>query len=304
MTDYRLLTFQAANGPRAGVMIGENVFDAAELTHLREFVSVWAILQDWDSNDALLAQAATNPSLPPVGRWTELTLLAPSDTRAIYCAGANFKTHVRNMEKKLDAPEENHDGSMDPWFFLKTPHTLVGTGAEIQNPYAKLDWEGELGLVIGRPARNVPVEAALDYVAGYFVANDLSARDLMFRRGAVAGSAFHYDWISQKVFEGGCPIGPWITPATQVADPQALILTTTVNGVTKQHSSTSEMIYSVAEQIAFLSKRFALRPGDIILTGTPPGVGMEGGEFLAVGDEVAVEIEGLGRVANRIVPGE
>jgi len=164
----------------------------------------------------------------------------------------------------------------------------------------KLDWEAELAAVIGRPARNVPVENALDYIAGYTIADDLSARDLSRRSALPPGNPFHFDWTAHKGFEGSCPLGPWITPAAEVPDPQRLAIRLWVNGVLKQDSNTSRMIFSTAEQISHLSSLATLHPGDLVLTGTPAGVGAGRNEFLQPGDRVEVEIEGLGRLEHWI----
>ncbi len=144
------------------------------------------------------------------------------------------------------------------------------------------------------------MEKALDYVAGYTIANDLSARDLARRTQLPPTSPFHFDWSAHKGFEGSCPLGPWIVPGAAVPDPQRLAIRLWVNGVIKQDSNTSEMIYSVAEQIAHLSSLATLHPGDLVLTGTPAGVGTPRNEFLQPGDHVEVEIEGLGRLENWI----
>jgi 2-keto-4-pentenoate hydratase/2-oxohepta-3-ene-1,7-dioic acid hydratase in catechol pathway len=152
--------------------------------------------------------------------------------------------------------------------------------------------------VIGRTARDVPVDKALGCVAGYTVANDLSARDFTKRPHVADGSPFKYDWLAQKNFDASCPIGPWIVPAKAIRDPQNLGITLSVNGVLKQDSNTSQMIFTLAEQIAHLSTRLTLHPGDIVLTGTPAGVGLARGEFLKPGDEVTVWIEKVGTLAN------
>jgi 2-keto-4-pentenoate hydratase/2-oxohepta-3-ene-1,7-dioic acid hydratase in catechol pathway len=154
---------------------------------------------------------------------------------------------------------------------------------------------------IGRPAKNVPVKSALDYVAGYTVANDLSARDFTLRPNVSESSPFRYDWIGQKSFDGACPLGPWIVPAKEIPDPQRLGIKLWVNDVLKQDSHTSKMIFSLAEQIAHLSTRLTLHPGDLILTGTPVGVGLARKEFLKSGDVVRVWVEQVGTLTNTLV---
>ena len=161
-----------------------------------------------------------------------------------------------------------------------------------------MDWEAELAAVIGRTAKHVQVEKALNYVAGYAVANDLSARDRGRRPHIPDDSPFKADWVAHKSFDGSCPLGPWIVPSDDIRDPQNLGIRLWVNGVIKQDSSTKNMIFNVAEQIAHLSSRLTLHPGDLILTGTPAGVGGGRGEFLKAGDVVKIEIERIGSISN------
>jgi 2-keto-4-pentenoate hydratase/2-oxohepta-3-ene-1,7-dioic acid hydratase in catechol pathway len=187
---------------------------------------------------------------------------------------------------------------LKPWHFIKASRSVVETQSTVPLPEHSrmVDWEAELVAVIGRPAKNVSVDKALGYVAGYTVGNDLSARDLSTRLHLPDNSPFKYDWVSHKSFDGACPVGPWIAPAKEIPDPQNLSIKLWVNDVPKQDSHTSKMIFSTAEQIAHLSTRITLHPGDLILTGTPAGVGMARGEFLKPGDEVKVWIEGIGKL--------
>jgi 2-keto-4-pentenoate hydratase/2-oxohepta-3-ene-1,7-dioic acid hydratase in catechol pathway len=180
---------------------------------------------------------------------------------------------------------------------------VVGPEARVKLPvYSQMvDWEVELAAVIGRVARDVSVEKALDYVAGYTIADDLSARDVMRRDKNPATSPFHYDWLSQKCFDGACPLGPWIVPASDIPDPQNLALKLWVNDKVMQDSHTGKMIFSTAEQIAMLSSRVTLYPGDLILTGTPAGVGMPRRTFLKAGDTVKLWIEGIGELTHTMV---
>jgi 2-keto-4-pentenoate hydratase/2-oxohepta-3-ene-1,7-dioic acid hydratase in catechol pathway len=137
----------------------------------------------------------------------------------------------------------------------------------------------------------------MEAVAGFVIVNDLSARDLMKRDG----TPFIYDWIGQKCFEDAAPMGPYLTPAACIADPNNMSIKLWVNGELKQNSNTAQMVHSIAEQIAYLSRHITLNPGDVIATGSPAGVGMPRGEFLKVGDEVRIEIEGCGTLVNRMV---
>ena len=163
---------------------------------------------------------------------------------------------------------------------------MTGNKATVKLPKASnaIDWEAELGAVIGKKAKDVPLEKALDYVAGYTVANELSARDLGRRAQLPDATPFKWDWVGQKCFDDACPIGPWIVPASDIKDPQKLGIKLWVNDVIKQDSNTSDMIFNLAEQLSHLSSRITLYPGDIILTGTPAGVGAARKEFLKAGD--------------------
>jgi 2-keto-4-pentenoate hydratase/2-oxohepta-3-ene-1,7-dioic acid hydratase in catechol pathway len=223
---------------------------------------------------------------------------------AIFCAGANYVDHMREMAaiQKIDPEPDPRSMGLKPWHFIKTPRTVVETQSTIPLPaYSKMvDWEAELAVVIGRPAKNVPADKALDSVAGYTVANDLSARDFATRPQIPPTSPFKYDWVSQKNFDGACPIGPWIVPAGEIPNPQNLGIKLWVNDVLKQDSHTSKMIFSVADQVAYLSTRITLHPGDLILTGTPSGVGLARQEFLKSGDVVRVWIEGIGTLSNTL----
>ena len=304
MSSYRILTYRAQQGPRAGILIGEEVHDAAELTSDARYSSVSAILNDWNNAEKALKAGAAKASKG--GRQLNaVSLLTPvPEARAIFCAGANYSDHVEEMRVALRLEPEPDPKSigLKPWHFIKTYHTVRGPGDTIKLPaFSKtVDWEVELAAVIGKTASNVPVEKALEYVAGYTAANDLSARDAGKRPNVPAGSPFQYDWVSHKSFDGSCPIGPWIVPAADIPDPQKLDIKLWVNGVLKQNSNTKFMIYSVAEQIAQLSTRVALQPGDIILTGTPAGVGAARPEFLQKGDTVKIFIEGIGDLINSL----
>ena len=230
-------------------------------------------------------------------------LLAPVSTPGgIFCAGANFTDHMLEMAQVQNiTPEPDpHSVGLNPWHFIKAMHCLAPPDSIVKLPsYSKMvDWEAELTAVIGRPAENVSIERALDYVAGYTIANDLSARDLTKRPHVSDTSPFKFDWLGQKNFDGGCPLGPWIVPAEDIPDPQNVALKLWVNDVIKQDSHTSKMIFTLAEQIAHLSTMITLQPGDLILTGTAAGVGLARKEFLKPGDVVKIWIENIGTLTN------
>ncbi len=283
----------------------ENVLDVATSGGRRDGDSVRSLLDDWVTAKVRLSiLAASSGGLPsrPLG---SVKLLAPIDRPgAIYCAGANYKDHVLEMARTQNIPPEPdpHAVGLQSWHFIKTAGCVIGPNEIVHLPPRsnKVDWEAELAVVIGRTAKDVPVNSALEYVAGYTIANDLSARDFTKRAAVPDSSPFKYDWVAHKCFDGSCPIGPWIVPAEEIADPQNLAIELTIGGVIKQKSNTSQMIFTVAEQISHLSGKLTLHPGDIILTGTPAGVGAPRGEFLKAGDEIRITIEGIGELVNKI----
>ncbi len=204
----------------------------------------------------------------------------------IVCVGLNYRDHA--SESQMDVPTA-------PLLFAKWPNSLVGHGAAIVLPASarETDFEAELGLVIGRGGRDIAADDALDHVAGYLCANDVSARDVQFADG---------QWTRGKSFDGFCPVGPELVPAERVPDPQALRIRCLVNGEVLQDASTADMIFSIADVIAHVSDGISLEPGDLILTGTPPGVGFVRTPpvYLEDGDEVTVEIEGVGTLTNPV----
>lgn len=283
---------RAGTGPvRTGVLAGGKVLQGPG--PLGE-VSLLEILGDWDRASGVFrgwtpAEAAVVP---------DAVLLAPlTYPPKVVCAGANFYSHAVEMGTARPDPDA------EPFFFFKPPTTtVIGPGEAIPLPAgegAQVDWEVELAIVIGHRVRDVLPQEALSHVAGYLVANDVSARGRLAREGAVAGP-FAFDWLGSKAQDGFCPLGPGMVPAWLVPDPQSLRLRLTVNGVTKQDQSTSDMVVPVDRLVAAASRLVTLEPGDVILTGTPAGVGLARGEFLAPGDEVVAEIEGVGTLRNPV----
>jgi 2-keto-4-pentenoate hydratase/2-oxohepta-3-ene-1,7-dioic acid hydratase in catechol pathway len=300
--NIRLLTYDSARGPRAGIAAGPVFLDAADATGNHADETIVGILQEWDAALPRI-EAVISRGMDSARELSGTKLLPPVlYPGTIYCAGANYKDHVARMSEKLNLPQEPdpHLAGLMPWHFIKPSRTAIGNDGIVSVRSSKLDWEVELAVVLGRRARNVSVVDALNYVAGYTVANDLSARDLITRPNVPIESPFRYDWIGQKCFDGSCPLGPFLVPAREVPDPQNLGIRLRVNGKLMQDSNTSQMIFSAAEQIAHLSSRLILYPGDIILTGTPAGTGAEAGRFLAEGDLVTAEIDGLGALNTRI----
>jgi 2-keto-4-pentenoate hydratase/2-oxohepta-3-ene-1,7-dioic acid hydratase in catechol pathway len=204
----------------------------------------------------------------------------------IVCVGLNYRDHAEEAGQPI--PEE-------PILFPKFANSVIGPGEPIEVPsfVQQCDYEAELGVVIGRRARRVPAAAALEHVAGYFCLNDVSARDLQFRST---------QWMLGKAIDGFLPSGPWLVTADEISDPQRLRIRCTLNGEVVQDSSTEQMIFGVAELVAFISRTITLEAGDVIATGTPPGVGMARTppRWLVDGDEVTVEIERIGALTNRV----
>jgi 2-keto-4-pentenoate hydratase/2-oxohepta-3-ene-1,7-dioic acid hydratase in catechol pathway len=307
MLSYQLVTYQSDKGPRAGLVVDDKVFDAAALTRKAAYVTMLDILNDWRAAEPALRKAAaaagkSRQKSRPLARTKLLApVLWPS---AIYCAGANYTDHMMEMAKLQGIPPapDPHEVGLNPWHFIKASRTVTAHGATVKLPAASkaIDWEAELGAVIGRTAKNVPLEKALDYVAGYTIANELSARDLGRRNQLPDSTPFKWDWVGQKCFDDACPLGPWIVPARDIKDPQKLGIKLWVNDVIKQDSNTSDMIFTLAEQLSHLSSRITLWPGDIILTGTPAGVGAARREFLKAGDTTKVWVEGIGTLTNKM----
>jgi len=304
---YKLATYKSSEGPRAGIVIGEDVFDAAKLTGKPAYATVMGILADWKAADGLLRKAAAGAAKSRAKRQPlgKTKLLAPLRfPSAIYCAGANYADHAAEMAAREGnpPPPDPHTLGHKAWHFIKAAGAITDPGATVKiSTYAKsMDWEIELAAVIGRAGKDIPRDKALSYVAGYTIANDLSARDRGRRAGVPDASPFKWDWTKHKTFDGSCPLGPWIVPASDIGDPQKLGLKLWVNGVLKQDSNSGSMIFNLAEQIEQLSVNMTLHPGDLILTGTPAGVGAGRGEFLKAGDVVKLWIEKIGELENRM----
>jgi 5-carboxymethyl-2-hydroxymuconate isomerase len=212
---------------------------------------------------------------------------APLAPASIVAVGLNYLDHIRETGMQRPAV---------PLLFAKLRSSVIGPDESVKIDRAltqQVDWEVELAAVIGRRARSVPVDRALDHVFGYTVANDVSARDLQFSDG---------QWLRGKSLDTFCPLGPVVVTADELGDPQALGLRCRVNGATVQESSTAEMLFGVAELIAFCTQAFTLEPGDVLLTGTPWGCGafMDPPRFLAPGDLLETEIDGIGTLRNPV----
>ena len=246
---------------------------------------------DKEGNTFLILQKGDGDFEATDQRITPFQFLTPIDFRCIYAIGLNYRAHAE--ETGLDIPKY-------PMVFMKAPTAAQNPGDPIVLPRYlrsdKVDFEAELGVVIGRPCKNVTPEEALSYVLGYVCANDVSARDWQKEKG---GGQF----CRGKTFDTFCPVGPCLATADEIPDPSKLTIRSFVNEDKMQESGTDDMIFDVPTLISFLSGSTTLLPGTLILTGTPSGVGeaRDPKRYLVPGDEVTVEIDGVGILTNPVV---
>lgn len=304
MAEYKLLTYSIDGKPRAGILVGDTVVDTAQALEgagLADPGTVLGVLKDWGRALPALDKAAGNVKPGSGRKLAGLRLEAPIQVPGAYfCAAANYYDHFKEMNPDREFKKEGKDC----YFFIKTGvHATIGPNDPIRLPShsKQIDWEIELGVVIGKPTRNATLQNAMDCIAGYTICNDLSARDLGRRAD---WPQFASDWFAQKEFEGSMGLGPWIALANQIADPYKMTLKLWVNDQLMQNSTAAQLVFNIAEQIVYLSRRLTLRPGDVIATGTPAGVGRPRGIFLKPGDTVRLEIGGIGTMENKVVPGE
>jgi 2-keto-4-pentenoate hydratase/2-oxohepta-3-ene-1,7-dioic acid hydratase in catechol pathway len=279
----RLLTYDAGDGARAGLLEDDRVVDAWALLgephrgSLRELIAAGRV----DDLRGRLGDAGA-PSHPV----SAVQLLPPiPDPDKIVCIGLNYRKHA--AEVGVTEPPEM------PTIFAKYPNALVADGETVKVPTAKTDYEAEVAFVVGRRAKEVGEDEALDYVAGYTLLNDLSARDL---QGATP------QWMPGKVFDGSAPCGPYLVTPDEAGPADAIAIRLTLNGEEMQNGATDDLIFSVPQLVAQLSQLMTLEPGDIVSTGTPEGVGMgrKPRVWLADGDEIAIESPTLGRLTTQI----
>jgi 2-keto-4-pentenoate hydratase/2-oxohepta-3-ene-1,7-dioic acid hydratase in catechol pathway len=265
---------------------------------LKQWATMLELLENWPQASEVLATLPLHDA-PPV---ESADLLTPIRwPRKVLCAGVNYRKHIKEMGGEVPG-----DGWI-PFFFLKPPSTAVTGPADPilirDQERARFDWEAELAVVIGVGGRDIPVQRAPEHVAGYCVANDITARGYL-RRATVPAEPFRFDWLAAKAGDTSLPLGPGITPAFCVPDPQDLRLRLWVNGELQQDESTADMICGVDELVAAASRFVTLEPGDVIATGTPSGVGAGRGLYLKHGDVVTVAIDGLGQISNRVIDAE
>lgn len=279
----RLVTFDAGDGPRAGVVEEERAVDAWALLgephrgSLRELIAAGRV-EDLRSR---LGDSGA-PSHP----LSAVRLLPPvPDPDKIVCIGLNYRRHA--AEVGVEEPPEM------PTFFAKYANALVADGATVEVPTGKTDYEAEVAFVVGKRAKDVDEGAALEHVAGYTLLNDLSARDL---QGATP------QWMPGKVFDGSAPCGPYLVTPDEAGPADRIAIRLTLNGEEMQSGATDDLIFGVAQLVAQLSRLMTLEPGDVVSTGTPEGVGMgrDPRVWLAGGDELVIESPTLGRLRTRI----
>ncbi len=314
---YGLSTVSAAGHDQV-VLVRDERYVA--LAHWGEKRPLLDLLQDWEAVlPRLEGWAGDEDAFAQAEDFGSADIRLPYRPGQVFCTGANYKKHVvglimgdpsmRTAEHENLSREEMQrlvEDRMDqranalPYCFIKLPSCAIGARDDIVLPsnVEKPDWELELGVVIGRRAHHVSAERAMEHIAGYAVVNDLTAREHIFRRD---GSAIGADWLSGKCFPTFLPFGPMIVPRSQIGDPYDLNLNLSVNGKVYQDESTADMMASIERQIAYLSDRVILEPGDVICTGSPYGNGSAFGVFLKPGDEMIGTITGLGTQRNRCV---
>ena len=274
----KFVSYEYTHGPRFGAVIGNDIIDLSDAGHsLRSVLATGPLVN---------LQAVASERKPTVALDHVVLLQVIPDAARIICIGKNYRDHAVEMGGPM---------AENPVLFMRTAQSLVGHRQSIVCPSAshEYDFEGELAVVIGKGGRRIPVDKALSHVAGYTCFLDGSVRDFQ-----------KHSFTAGKNFDSSGACGPWLVPAAEVPDPQNLKLITRLNGATVQQASTGEMMFSVAEIIAYISIFTHLEPGDVIATGTPSGVGAARTPplWLKAGDKVEVEIERIGVLANTVIP--
>ncbi len=301
----KLVSYVEAGETRAGLVVGESVIDLERASLDKSCcpnggkpfpAGLKRVLEE--SEEALNQCSRVQSHFSSLSReeipgeictpLSEVRFAPPiPDPQKIICIGMNYRDHCEEQKKPL--PEK-------PVIFAKFPTALIGHGEPIVKPRLtdKMDYEAELAVIIGKKGKNITEEEALSYVAGYTIMNDVTARDIQFSDG---------QWVRAKSFDTFAPAGPYLVTRDEVPDAHRLGIRLTVNGELRQSSNTSNMVFSVAFLVSFISKVCTLLPGDMISTGTPGGVGVfrRPPVFLKEGDEVSIEIENLGTLTNRVV---
>jgi 2-keto-4-pentenoate hydratase/2-oxohepta-3-ene-1,7-dioic acid hydratase in catechol pathway len=282
----RLVSYRATDGERLGVVYDDRVFEAADLVPGGPRTMAELLAKGADTTALRALGGAHTGGKRPAGTLEDLELLAPVPRPGkVVAIGRNYHEH---------ATEEGAAPPLEPLIFAKFSTSVIGHKRPVRwDPQltCQVDYEAELAVVIARTARRVSESNALDYVLGYTCGNDVSARDLQFG---------DQQWVRGKSLDTFCPLGPVLVTADEIPDPQTLRIRCLVNGEALQDANTSDMIFPVSRLVAHASAAFTLEPGDVIMTGTPPGVGAfsKPPRFLKAGDEMTVEVERIGRLVN------
>jgi len=287
----RLLQFLTSRGLRVGLdRGGDKVLDLSEVGVAED--SVKSLLEGGvDRLAAVQSLVDSKSGGCKLLDKNELHVIAPvHNPGKILCVGMNYRDHCA---------EQNAPIPTEPVFFSKCLNAICGTKSEIKIPNvtSQVDWEVELAFVIGKEGRDISASSAMEFVAGFTTANDVSARDWQFKPEMLG------QWLLGKTMDNFCPIGPVLVTKDEIPDPYNLKMSLRVNGVTKQSSNTNQIIFQIPHIVSYVSRMMTLQPGDVILTGTPPGVGCfrNPKEFLKAGDEVEAEIENIGIISNKFV---
>lgn len=288
----KLLSYLDSGAVQPGLYVDGNVYGLSSLCN-----SIRDMLDQHGSSLGFIEKAHADGNLPLVGNFDNLHIKPPLSPRKLLSVAGNFVAHIEEGGGKLQ-PEH----TQAPWIFCVPPTKLmVGHREEIQliPESRKIDYEGELAVVMGRTAKKVSANEAANYVAGYTIYNDVSERTPFMIEHVNEPRQLSF-WYT-KSFDTFGPTGPFLTTADEIADPQDLTIRVEVSGEERQNCSTQQMIFTVYQLIEFLTKFLTLEPGDIITTGTPAGVGSTTGKFLQAGDTVRISIDNLGTLENPVV---
>jgi 2-keto-4-pentenoate hydratase/2-oxohepta-3-ene-1,7-dioic acid hydratase in catechol pathway len=288
----KYVSYLAATGPAVGALLGDQVFPLRDSHAVSPDGAPLGLLELIERGTAHSVPCSTRPL--PLG---ELTLLAPipRPRRNIFCVGQNYRQHSLEFDASGYNSTPSDGIPARPVVFTKAPSSVIGPGDPIQahdRLTKELDYEAELGVIIGKGGRSIAAEDAMDHVWGYTIINDVTARDVQ---------RDHRQWFLGKSLDGSCPMGPWAVTADEV-DSRDLLVECWVNGELRQSAKTADLIFDIPELIATLSAGMTLHPGDIIATGTPAGVGIgfDPPRFLRPGDTVEISISGLGTLMNTV----
>jgi 2-keto-4-pentenoate hydratase/2-oxohepta-3-ene-1,7-dioic acid hydratase in catechol pathway len=315
---FKLATIEVHGAPRVALALGETLYDieTAVAAHRRKLgpgllariprpVTMLGLLERWPNAFRDLRRLATflegaprSSGLPAARAKFRAPILYPP---RIFAAGSNYTAHSREMTDRLrpGTPYTTRENSSPYCFLQASIGPVIGHHEKIlasRVPDDKIDWEGELAVVIGKRGRAIRRDQARSYVAGYTIVNDISARSFVVPRRL----DFKIDWLMCKCCDTFCPMGPYVVPDAFIDDPERLRLRTTVNGQVMQDARTDDLTHGIADMLAFISQNITLLPGDVLMTGTPSGVGFGRGVFLKPGDVVRVEIEKIGALENPV----